>query len=1741
MKANRIFSRFATYLVVLSIILSSVCGVATAVGGIVVQPSKYTLPLTFEEQYNPFVSLNNVYSGAEHPNAPGIGLVTENTLNGDYSLKIDSIREGNVRTETSVAQMAGNPDFSKTEFDKVTGIMFRIKLENDSSKIAHSMALLLRQDGLSNITWLASGAVLYKANGEALPSSSGSLDFKIPAGFDGFVFLPFKTANSDLVYAPGQYTNYSNNPTKMVDVAKDYNLRFMFGSSIGDTSWGKVTVTLDDICYYKGSTQEANINTIIDLGYKPSVIPQPSKYTLPLTFEEQYNPFISLNNVYSGAEHPNASGIALVTDNTLNGKFSLRIDSIKEGNARTETSVAQMVGNPDFSKTEFDKVTGIMFRMKLENDSSKTDHSMALLLKQEGLINATWLASGAVLYNTDGEVITTASSNLEFKIPAGFDGFVFLPFETANSDLVYAPGQYSNYSNNPTKMVDVAKDYNLRFMFGSSVGDTSWGKVTVTLDDICYYKGSTQDKHINKMIQLGYAPTAIPQPERYNLPLTFEEQFNPFIALNNVYSGAEHPNAPGIALVTDNTLNGKFSLRIDSIREGNVRTETSVAQMVGNPDFSKTEFDKVTGIMFRMKLENDSSKTDHSMALLLKQDGLINATWLASGAVLFNTDGEVITTASSNLEFKIPVGFDGFVFLPFETANSDLVYAPGQYSNYSNNPTKMVDVAKDYNLRFMFGSSVGDSSWDKVTVTLDDICYYSGTSQADNLSLIKSLGYTGITAVAQPERYSFPLIFDDLFMPFTGINNVYDNAEHQTNTGIELVGDSEAMNGTKSVKISTIRSGNTRTESNFVKMSGINGFTADGFGGNTGVMLRLKIAGDKTQASHQFALRLMQEGVAQATNLGSAAVLYDLNGNMVVTQTVNLTADIPANFDGYVFMPFAGAQSYTVTEAGSYDKYSTHPDSMVNLSKDFTMALFFGDDTWNGCEVYIDDITLYTGSDQAEHLELIKLLGYKGITAVAQPSLYTLPFTFEDEIMPFVGVNNIYDNAEHQTDSGIELVGGSEAMNGTKSIKFETIRSGNSRTESNRIKMAGINGFSTTDFSKCTGIMMRIKITGNKTKDTQPFSLRFWQEGVMSPTALGRKAKIYNTEGYEIATNATNILTNLPANFDGYIFMPFEGAQSLTVTIPGFYDNYSTYPNSMVDLSKEFEMIFFLGDSTWNGCQLYIDDVKLYSGDKHIDILKSDYSNIKAIQQPDFYQLPITFDKGLRPWLETLDDGMKVWKEGKYGTAAALTYESTSISNRDGIVINFADDVAQESNYYTSNAPVKVEAGSKGFMIRLKTNAKATATFAMRTGNNVEDEDEIIFGKPALLFDKNGNSVDEAIGGAFWRGVYLPDEFDGFIFVPFSEGFVQALNTYTQNIDGWKFENQIRNLQLLFFGDMWTGSKVEIDYIGTYSDNQYLQWMENAGYELDYDTGLIPSQVLGDASKLFYYTTVLNETFDEESIEKLKLWNILEASNGNALNFFSRNNVSIDYGNLKLQYKKESVDGKKYTTGAIVSKEPYSYGYYEVSMKIPKIAGTRSRFSLVTENDFRQGGTTFEIDIAYLDKQYELITGYSYMKDGKPLARGGEIVEGAMHPDSATATYANAYHTYGLLYTYNYLRFYVDGVLVRVIENNFARGNVYIKIAGEVVGEISESIDPKNDSICIDYVRYWAVDSEEMSLYDSAEITPLSTDKTIVEKVNKISLPLAIVSAVMAAVIVAGYIILLVTYRKRKAGKAYEK
>ncbi len=1623
--------------------------------------------LSFEDS-NPFDSISNVYNGAEHWTSDGIGTVSgAEALNGSSSLKISDISDKNSETRLKIIDAPGMPEFSKTDFSEASGIAFRIKIADGEGSLRHKIMIALRQSGVAKATWLGKQSVAYDTDGSRVEISTENLGLYLPAGFDGFVFLPFRDARSEQVTVPGSYDTYQTYPDSMVDLSENYTLQMY----LGDSSWNGSDVYIDDICVYSGEETADHYELLRSLGYSISAVAQPSRYSLPLSFEEQYNPFVNVNNIYDNAEHISGEGIALVSGNeALNGIFSLKVGPIREGNQRTMLTNAAMKAEPDFSKTDFSKISGIMLRIKISGYTGTASHRFTVALRQDGVAKATWLGYGSSAYDLAGNKIEITTENLGLSLPSGFDGFVFMPLEYARSEQVTEPGYYDNYQTHPESMVDLSKDYSFQIY----LNDETYNGTTVYIDDINYYSGHTHGEHLEFIKSLGYATTAVVQPSRYSFPLPFDNGLMPFTSVSNVYDDAEHVSSEGVALVSGSeALNGTASVKVGPIREGNQRTILTNVPMTAVDGFSKTDFSKVTGIALRIKLTGDSSGT-HKFTVALRQDGVQKPTWLGYGAAAYDLSGEIIEIKTEQLALNLPAGFDGFVFIPLESARSEQVTEPGYYDTYQSYPENMVDLSKEFNMQIYFH----DETWNGMTVYMDDIGIYSGTDAASHYEYLEKLGYV-ITAVAQPERYSLPLSFDEEYNPFITVTDVYDNAEHPAKGGIGLVGGTEMLNGVYSLKVGPIRDGNQRTLLTNAKMAAESNFSVSDFSKITGIMLRIKITGGGKNGNHRFTVALRQDGVGKPTWLGYGAVAYDLKGEKVDITSEQLAAVLPEGFDGFLFLPLESARSEQVTVPGYYDNYQTYPENMVDLSKDYNMQIYFHDETWNGSTVYIDDISFYGGSTHKEHIELLNSLGYN-TSAVIQPSRYSFPIIFDDGLMPFTSVNDVYDNASHWKNEGVQTVTGSSALVGSTSLMVGKIAAGNQRTELNVVDMAAIPGFSKSDFSKVSGLMLRVKIIGGDSSVTKNIAFAINQEGLEKRTWLGNNASAYDLEGNPLQLRNANLEVVLTGNFDGYLFLPFEDARSEVVTVPGYYDSYQTYPGNMADFSKDYTLQIMFNGDVWGNTSVYIDDMRIYSGNKHINILKELYDGIITVQQPDYYTLPFDFAGGMTPFKEPLDGGLYVQNNGEYGTGGTLTYELSDIQNRKAMKIKFADNLTDAYSVYTSKALVQGADNMKGFVLRVKTDCKESATFGIMT--DWLTDDSTVFGSGAVLYDTKGNIVDQPREKYNWLGIGLPADFDGFIFIPYERGFIEKRSANCSAVDGWKFSNKQRLMQLIFHGEeQWQGATFTVDYFGEYSDTNYVGLIESLGYEIKTESAIYWRDIYGTAADKFFYNIRLNEVFDAATLDELTNWTVLNGEDYGGKSSFAASNVRLGNNSLIIGSSKS---GDSYTTGGVRSAAKYSYGYYEAVITLPEISGIDSLFRLVTDGDYRAGGTAFEIDIAYLNELYELKTGYRYMENHTPLEQGGKVIDGGAIAE-INDDFAGVSHTYGLLYTYDYLRFYVDGELVRVVENDFARGGTYIELAQTVTGEVNGDLNAQSSEMHISNVSYWEIDMDEMSRYDA--------------------------------------------------------
>jgi len=193
---------------------------------------------------------------------------------------------------------------------------------------------------------------------------------------------------------------------------------------------------------------------------------------------------------------------------------------------------------------------------------------------------------------------------------------------------------------------------------------------------------------------------------------------------------------------------------------------------------------------------------------------------------------------------------------------------------------------------------------------------------------------------------------------------------------------------------------------------------------------------------------------------------------------------------------------------------------------------------------------------------------------------------------------------------------------------------------------------------------------------------------------------------------------------------------------------------------------------------------------------------------------------------------------------------------------------------------------------------------------------------------------------------------------------------------------------------------------------------------------------------------------------------------------FSEKNVTVSDGKLHLTMRKEKVPAemeklgyKDYTSAALHTKARSSYGYYEVKAKPMNSAGSSSFWF---QQDETPGWGT-EIDVFEIggkakgfEHKYHMTLHVTQTPQEKKHWSVGGVWESPWR-------LADDYHVYGFDWGKEELKFYVDGVLVRSVENTHWHQPLYLIFDSETMpgwfGMPDDGDLPSTFSI--EYVRAW--------------------------------------------------------------------
>jgi len=125
---------------------------------------------------------------------------------------------------------------------------------------------------------------------------------------------------------------------------------------------------------------------------------------------------------------------------------------------------------------------------------------------------------------------------------------------------------------------------------------------------------------------------------------------------------------------------------------------------------------------------------------------------------------------------------------------------------------------------------------------------------------------------------------------------------------------------------------------------------------------------------------------------------------------------------------------------------------------------------------------------------------------------------------------------------------------------------------------------------------------------------------------------------------------------------------------------------------------------------------------------------------------------------------------------------------------------------------------------------------------------------------------------------------------------------------------------------------------------------------------LSPDSILPGGPKS--WKLVWNDEFDYPDAKLDNRWISQNGPSGHILCSRWRENAKVKNGMLRLINKKEKRGGQDWTSGSILTKEKFQYGYFECRYRYAAAEGTNNSFWLMTQNKGKPAkGKNFEIDI----------------------------------------------------------------------------------------------------------------------------------------------------------------------------------
>lgn len=245
------------------------------------------------------------------------------------------------------------------------------------------------------------------------------------------------------------------------------------------------------------------------------------------------------------------------------------------------------------------------------------------------------------------------------------------------------------------------------------------------------------------------------------------------------------------------------------------------------------------------------------------------------------------------------------------------------------------------------------------------------------------------------------------------------------------------------------------------------------------------------------------------------------------------------------------------------------------------------------------------------------------------------------------------------------------------------------------------------------------------------------------------------------------------------------------------------------------------------------------------------------------------------------------------------------------------------------------------------------------------------------------------------------------------------------------------------------------------------------------------------------YELVWSDEFNGNSLDT-NTWNY-EIGTGswgwgnNEQQYYTDRNIKVSNGTMKITAKREDYGGRKYTSSRITTKNKknFKYGKIEARIKMPKFKGVWPAFWMLGANQDSVGWPKCgEIDIVEAINDENLVYGtlHWFHDPGNNNADSGSSVAVANRTE---------YHVYGVEWTADKLRWYVDGKVYRTMDvSNDSFSEVrkeYFVIFNMAIGgqwpgyDIDETAFPA--TMEVDWVRAYKKVEETTTKYTGPMIT----------------------------------------------------